>query len=91
MLEGEPLSGATEPGLDLVADERHVMVPRVPGDGAQPAVGRHDDAAFALNGLQDGGGRFDHAAEGISRAVPKALAQAIRHMSGVSFNGQRKQ
>ncbi len=54
--------GAAHAGLHLVDDQRDAALGGDPAHGAQPVVRRGDDAALALDGLQDHrGGRDDTA------------------------------
>ena len=54
---GEELAGAAESRLDLVADQQHVVLVAQLAQRAQEALRRHDDAGFALDGLdQEGDG-----------------------------------
>ena len=81
VLVAEPLAGAAHAGLDLVDDEAGADLV---GDGAQVAHelgGRHDEAALALDGLDDDGGDVvavdlgaQHAADVVERVGGRVLA-----------------
>ena len=53
----EHRTGAGEPGLDLVGDEHHVVLPAPVQQRGQEAVGRNDEAALTLNGFDDHRGK----------------------------------
>jgi len=52
-LAGPPLARPAEPALDLVEDERHLVLVGDLAEAFQEAVRRHDDAALALNGFDE--------------------------------------
>src|SRR5512146_504795 len=85
VLEGEPRAGASEAGLDLVDDEEDVVLVAERAHAREPAFGRDDDPAFALDRLdQHGGGlrrdrRFDRGeiAEGHGTEAWRERAEAV--------------
>ena len=56
VLVGEELAGAAEAGLDLVGDEQDAVLLADGGGVFEEAVGRHEDAGLALDGLDEEGG-----------------------------------
>jgi hypothetical protein len=53
MARGEPLTGAAEPGLDLVGDEQRPVGPASFRDRRQEARRRNDEPTLALDRLDD--------------------------------------
>ena len=56
MLVSKQLARAAEPGLDLIADEEHVVFAADRGDLGEIACRRNDDTGLALDGLDQKGG-----------------------------------
>ncbi len=56
VLHGPELAGAPEAGLDLVDDEYDAVLIAEPAQAAEEALGGHDEAALAQDGLDDDGG-----------------------------------
>jgi len=56
VLAGEPCSGAGDSRLDLIGDEDRAVVMAPALERGEEAGRRHDEPAFALNGLDDDGG-----------------------------------
>ena len=54
-LEGEDFAGAAEAALDLIEDERGLVLVGERPAGAQEVFGTLEDAAFAKDGLQHDG------------------------------------
>ena len=71
VLPGEALARPAEAGLDLVADEEHLVPGTDFADLPQIACGRNVDAGFALDGLDDDGDRVgsDALRDGVGVAV----------------------
>ena len=97
VLAGEVAAGARHAALDLVGDE-HDAVRRAPLlQRGQEAVGRHDEAALALDRLDDQAGQIgcadrllevrDGARGGIRRR--EAVVQRVRVRSAVDVAGER--
>ena len=69
VLDGPPLSGSADAGLDLVGDEQDAVPVADAADLLEEVVGRDDVAAFALDGLEDDGGDFFGREDGFEELV----------------------
>ena len=56
MLAGQQVASAAESGLYLVGDQQYVVAVADLGAGGKITVGGNDDAAFALDRLDEKGG-----------------------------------
>jgi hypothetical protein len=97
VVDGEPVAGATEAGLDLVGDEHHAVLLRPGGERGQEPRRRYDEAALALDRLDDQAGEVlgaDLLVEHVDRAGRGLLAgqpvtQRVRHRRAVDLAGER--
>ncbi len=101
VLAGEPVAGAAEPGLDLVGDEQDAVGPAPLGDLGQEAGRRDDEAALALDRLDEhrGGVRLadlgvHQGHELLERLVGAVLrtgrpAERVGHRHPVDLAGER--
>ena len=100
MLRGEPGAGAAEAGLHLVGDEDDALLLGPFGQARQEAVGRDDEAALALDRLDDDGGDLVaadlllHGQDGalggfLAGDVRVFLAERVAHRHAVDFRCQR--
>ena len=80
VLVGEPLAGAAAAGLHLVEDQQQLVLVGQLAQAGEEAGGRNADAAFALDRLDQDGGRLvvdqrDDGAEVAERGVAEAGQQ----------------
>ena len=100
-LAGEPVAGAAEPGLDLVGDEDDAVLAAPVGHPGQEARRRHDEAALALDRLDDHRGAvrprrpacapFDERSNASSAQLLRAgrPAERVGHRHAVDLAGER--
>src|SRR2546429_8025192 len=85
MLVGPEVAGASNACLDLVEDEEVARLVAELAEAGQVAVVGHDDAALALDGLDEHGGRpaVDGALEGLQVVVGDVLEAGGKRLEAV--------
>ncbi len=79
MFEGEPGSAAPQSGLNFVQQQQDAAFVAQSAQPREPAVGRHDDARFALDRLNQNGGGIGRDGGFERREIAKARCAKARH------------
>ena len=91
MAQGEPFSGASEAGDDLVGDQQDVVAIADLADAREVAVGRHDHAARTHDRLGDDGshriGAF--AQHGLLEGIRRTDARILVALPAIGIGGGR--
>ena len=96
VVERKPVPGSTEPRLDLISDEHHVVGSAPVGNGTEEPRCGHDEATFTLNGLDEHGSEVGRSnlrfelADGSSGCVwaTQVVPERIRHGNAVDVGSE---